>query len=64
MKNNRRLRVRFRVRVRFIFFYSELTPTDPFCNMLQTLLGRKKYEEVISDDQMNVLYVAGLAYNS
>ena len=22
-------------------FYSELTPTDPWCNMLQTLLGRK-----------------------
>ena len=26
-------------------FYSELTPTDPWCNMLQTLLGRKTYEE-------------------
>ena len=27
MKNNRRLKVR--VRVRFILFYSELAPTDP-----------------------------------
>ena len=28
MKNKRGLRVRVRVRVRFIFFYSELAPTD------------------------------------
>ena len=39
MENNRQLRVR--VRVRFIFFYSELTPNDPWYNMLQTLLGQK-----------------------
>ena len=38
MKGNRRLRVR----VRFLLFYSELAPTDPWCNMLQTLLGWKK----------------------
>ena len=37
MKNNRRFRVS--VRIRFILFYSELAPTDPCCNMLQTLLG-------------------------
>ena len=30
--SNRRLRVR--VRVRFLLFYSELAPTDPWCNML------------------------------
>ena len=40
-----------RVRVRFIFFYSELAPTDSWSNMLQTLLGRKKYEEVMSNEQ-------------
>ena len=44
MKNNRRLRVG--VRVRFIFFYSELAPTDPWCKMLQTLLGQKKIGNV------------------
>ena len=32
-------------------FYSELAPTDPSCNMLQTLLGQKKYEEGMSDEQ-------------
>ena len=42
---------RLRVRVRFIFFYSELAPSDPpWCNMLQTSLGRIKYEEAISDE--------------
>ena len=30
--SNRRLRVG--VRVRFLLFYSELVPTDPWCNML------------------------------
>ena len=49
MKNvNRRLRVR--VRVTFLLFYSELAPTNPSCNMLQTLLGRKKYDEAMSDE--------------
>ena len=52
MKNNRSNRtLRVRVRVRFILFYSELTPSDPRCNMLQTLLERKKYEEEIPDEQ-------------
>ena len=52
MKNNRsNRRLRVRVRVSFILFYSELTPSDPRCNMLQTLLERKKYEEEIPDEQ-------------
>ena len=50
MKNNSKLRVR--VRVRFIFFYSELIPTTGLrCNMLQNLLGQKKFEEEMSDEQ-------------
>ena len=48
IEGNRRLRVR--VRVRFLSFYSELAPTDPWCNMLQTLLGQKLHEEVMSDE--------------
>ena len=48
MRNNRKLRVR----VKFIFFYSELVPTDPRCNMLQTLLRLKKYGKVMSDEQL------------
>ena len=41
---------RFRVRVRFILSYFKLAPTDPWCNMLQTLLGWKKYQETMSDE--------------
>ena len=48
LKSNRRLRVR--VRVCFILFHYELTV--PRCHMLQTLLGRKKYEGEISDEQL------------
>ena len=33
--------LRIRVWVRFLVFYSELALTDPWCNTLQTLLGRK-----------------------
>ena len=29
MKNNRMLRIRGRVKIRFILIYSELGPTDP-----------------------------------
>ena len=37
--------------------YFILNPTaDPWCNMLQTLLGRKKYEEEMSDEQ-SLVYV-------
>ena len=39
-----------RLRVRPVWFYSELAPTDSWCNLLQTLLGRKKYEEAMSDE--------------
>ena len=48
IEGNRRLRVK--VRVRFLLFYLELAPTDPWCNMLQILLGRKKYEEAMSGE--------------
>ena len=37
------------VKVRFLLFYSELASTDPWCNMLQTLLGRKN-EQALSDE--------------
>ena len=30
---------------------SEITPTNPSYNMLQTLLGRQKYEEEMSVEQ-------------
>ena len=49
MKNNRKLRVR--VKIKFILFYFELAPTNPCCNMLQTLLRWKKYEKDMSDKQ-------------
>ena len=45
-----RIRVRVRVRVRFVLFYSKLAPTDAWCNILHSLLGRKKYEEAMSDE--------------
>ena len=48
IEGNRRLRVR--VRFRFFLFYFEIGPTDPWCSMLQTLLGRKKYAEQMSDE--------------
>ena len=28
----------------------DIAPIDPWCNMLQALLGRKKYEEAMSDE--------------
>ena len=46
--SNRKLRVR--VRVRFLLFYSELTPTDPWCNMLRDSTWTEKYEEAMSDE--------------
>ena len=49
MQGNRRLRVRVKVSVRFLLFHSELGPANPYCNMLQALLGLKKYEEKMSD---------------
>ena len=32
-------------------FYSELAPTNPWCNVLQTSFARRKYVEEISDEQ-------------
>ena len=53
-RSNRRLRVR--VRVRFLWFYSELTPTDPWCNMLRDFTWREKYEEAMSDEHPQKTY--------
>ena len=39
IEGNRRLMVR--VRVRFVLYYSEIAPTDPWCNMLRTIFGGK-----------------------
>ena len=39
-----------RVRVRFLLFYSEHTPTDPWCNMLRDFTWTEKYEEAMSDE--------------
>ena len=50
IEGNRRLRVSVRARVRFLLFYSEIALTDPWCNMLLTLPGQKKYEEAMSDE--------------
>ena len=48
MKNNERL-------LELGLFYSELLlpppSTEPWCNMLQTSLWRKKYEEEMLDEQ-------------
>ena len=38
----RKLRVWVRAWFRFILFYTEFAPTDPWCNILQTLPGQKK----------------------
>ena len=45
------IKLRVRVRVSFILFYSELAHTDPSCNMIQSLRGWKKCEEEMSDEQ-------------
>ena len=50
MKKNRRLSVRVRVRVRFIYCYSELASTDLRCNMLQSFTWTEKYVETMSDE--------------
>ena len=42
--------MRVRVRVRFLLFYSELTPTDPWCNMLRDFTWTEKYEEAMSGE--------------
>ena len=38
MEGNGTLRVRVTVRVKFLLFYSELTPTDPWYNMLHDFI--------------------------
>ena len=48
IEGNRKPRVRVRAMV--LLFYCELAPTDPWCNMLQTLLGRNKCEKAMSDE--------------
>ena len=54
IEDHRRARVKVRVRVRFLLFYYELAHTDPSFNMLQTLLGQKKYEEAMSDEHPRI----------
>ena len=50
-EGNRRLRIRVMVwGAWFLLFHSELAYTDPWCNMLQTLLGQRKYEEAMPDE--------------
>ena len=51
IEGNTSLRAKVRVWIGFILFYSELFPTNPWCYMLQTLLGLKKYEEVMPDEE-------------
>ena len=53
--SNRKLRVR--IRLRFLLFYSELTQTSPppppntWCNMLRDFTWTEKNEEAMSDEQ-------------
>ena len=51
MENDRTLKVG----VRFILLYFELAHTHLLCNMLQILIGPKKYEEEMSDKQTLLL---------
>ena len=50
MEGNSNKRLRVRARVRFILFYSELAPLTRDVTCSVTLLGRKKYEEAMSDE--------------
>ena len=61
VEGNRTLR--FRVRVRFLLFYYELNTIDQWRNMLQNLLGRKKYEEAMSDEHPPVIQFFYLIVN-
>ena len=42
IESNRSLRVTVSVRVRFLLFYFELAPTDPWCKMLRDFTWTKK----------------------
>ena len=44
------MRLTVRLRVRFLLFYSKLTPTDPRCNMLHDFTWTEKYQEAMSDE--------------
>ena len=44
----------------FFHFILNSQPTDPWCYMLQTLLGHKKYEETMSDEHPPLLFLYGL----
>ena len=50
MEGNIKRRLRVRVRVKFLLFYSELTPTDLWCNMLRDFTWTDKYKEVMPDE--------------
>ena len=51
IEGNSYRRLRVRIRVRFLLFDSELTPTDPQCNMIRDFTWtEKKYEEAMSDE--------------
>ena len=39
IQGNGTLRVKVRVRVKFLLFHSELVPTDPWCNLLRDFTG-------------------------
>ena len=54
MKNNKRLRVR--VRVKFVFFSSELAPTDPWCNMLDFAWAEKYAEEMLDEQPLSTYF--------
>ena len=51
--NNRRLRVRVRIWIRFLLFYSEVSANEPWCNKLQTSLNEKNIRRQC---QMNTLF--------
>ena len=39
----------------FLLFYSKLTPTDQWCNMLRDFIWMEKYEEAMSDEHPLVI---------
>ena len=50
IEGNSYRRLRIRVRVRFLLFYSKLTPTALWCNMLREFTWMEKDEEAMSDE--------------
>ena len=47
-KEVNRFRTRVGVRVKFLLLHSQLAPSDPWYNIDQTSLGRKKYEDAVN----------------